>query len=99
MKSQTSGNREQFSESTTALRRQILHLMSSRSAWSEHAVSFKCELRSMAARSSSHQLRASQHNHVRPHHALGMRPPVPETLLEKSPQGGTSPKGLDKADA
>jgi transposase InsO family protein len=30
-----------------------------------------------------------QYNHIRPHHALGMRPPVPETLLEKSPQGGT----------
>jgi len=25
-----------------------------------------------------------QYNHIRPHHALGMRPPVPETLLEKS---------------
>jgi putative transposase len=24
-----------------------------------------------------------QYNHIRPHHALGMRPPVPETLLEK----------------
>lgn len=24
-----------------------------------------------------------QYNHVRPHHALGMRAPVPETLLEK----------------
>ena len=24
-----------------------------------------------------------QYNHVRPHHALGMRPPVPETILEK----------------
>ncbi|MAI44552.1 MAG: hypothetical protein CBC34_001345 [Hyphomicrobiaceae bacterium TMED74] len=23
-----------------------------------------------------------QYNHIRPHHALGMRPPVPETLLE-----------------
>jgi putative transposase len=22
-----------------------------------------------------------QYNHVRPHHALGMRPPIPETLL------------------
>jgi len=24
-----------------------------------------------------------QYNHTRPHHALGMRPPVPETILEK----------------
>lgn len=24
-----------------------------------------------------------QHNHIRPHHALGMRPPVPETVLGK----------------
>ena len=24
-----------------------------------------------------------QYNHVRPHHALGMRAPVPETILEK----------------
>jgi len=24
-----------------------------------------------------------QYNHIRPHHALGMRPPVPETILEK----------------
>jgi len=22
-----------------------------------------------------------QYNHIRPHHALGMRPPVPETIL------------------
>ena len=25
-----------------------------------------------------------QYNHIRPHHALGMRAPVPETLIEKS---------------
>jgi transposase InsO family protein len=25
-----------------------------------------------------------EYNHIRPHHALGMRPPVPETLLEKT---------------
>ena len=24
-----------------------------------------------------------QYNHIRPHHALGMRAPVPETLIEK----------------
>ncbi len=24
-----------------------------------------------------------QYNHIRPHHALGMRPPVPETIIEK----------------
>ena len=34
-----------------------------------------------------------QYNHVRPHHALGMRPPIPETLLEKPPKGGTDEKG------
>lgn len=30
-----------------------------------------------------------EYNHIRPHHALGMRPPVPETLLEKSKINGT----------
>tara|TARA_A100001011_G_scaffold122748_1_gene129583 strand:- start:957 stop:1121 length:165 start_codon:yes stop_codon:yes gene_type:complete len=25
-----------------------------------------------------------QYNQIRPHHASGMRPPVPETLLEKA---------------
>lgn len=30
-----------------------------------------------------------QYNHTRPHHALNMRPPVPETLLEKSKINGT----------
>jgi len=30
-----------------------------------------------------------QYNHVRPHHALNMRPPIPETLLEKSKINGT----------
>jgi putative transposase len=25
-----------------------------------------------------------QYSQIRPHHALGMRPPVPETLLEKT---------------
>jgi transposase InsO family protein len=30
-----------------------------------------------------------EYNHVRPHHALGMRPPVPETLLEKPQISGT----------
>ena len=30
-----------------------------------------------------------EYNHIRPHHALGMRPPVPETLLEKSKMSGT----------
>ena len=34
-----------------------------------------------------------QYNHIRPHHALGMRPPVPETLLEKSPQSGAAQGG------
>jgi putative transposase len=34
-----------------------------------------------------------QYNHVRPHHALGMRPPIPETLLEKPPKGGTTDGG------
>jgi len=26
-----------------------------------------------------------QYNHIRPHQALGMRPPVPETLCETGP--------------
>lgn len=30
-----------------------------------------------------------EYNHIRPHHALGMRPPVPEILLEKSQISGT----------
>ena len=30
-----------------------------------------------------------QYNHIRPHQALGMRPPVPETLLERSKISGT----------
>lgn len=34
----------------------------------------------------NHWLR--QYNHIRPHHALGMRPPVPETLIEKSQTSG-----------
>jgi len=25
-----------------------------------------------------------EYNHIRPHHALGMRPPAPETLSEKT---------------
>ncbi len=34
-----------------------------------------------------------QYNHVRPHHALGMRPPVPETILVKSQITGTEHGG------
>lgn len=34
-----------------------------------------------------------QYNHIRPHHALGMRPPIPETLLEKPPKSGTAKGG------
>ena len=30
-----------------------------------------------------------EYNHIRPHHALGMRPTVPETLLEKREIYGT----------
>ncbi|MDC6458145.1 integrase core domain-containing protein [Alphaproteobacteria bacterium] len=30
-----------------------------------------------------------QYNHIRPHHGLNMRPPVPETLIEKSENIGT----------
>jgi len=30
-----------------------------------------------------------QYNTIRPHHALGMRPPVPETILEKRQISGT----------
>jgi transposase InsO family protein len=29
-----------------------------------------------------------QYNHIRPHHGLNMRPPVPETLIEKSKNTG-----------
>ena len=39
----------------------------------------------------NHWLR--QYNYIRPHHALGMRPPVPEMLLENPPQGGTAQGG------
>lgn len=34
-----------------------------------------------------------QYNHIRPHHALGMRPPIPETLLEKPKFTGTDRGG------
>ncbi len=34
-----------------------------------------------------------QYNQIRPHHALGMRPPVPETLLEKRQFSGTERGG------
>ncbi len=34
-----------------------------------------------------------QYNTVRPHHALNMRPPVPETLLEKSQISGPNQGG------
>ena len=34
-----------------------------------------------------------QYNHVRPHHALGMRPPVPETILVKRQITGTEQGG------
>ncbi|MDA8943031.1 integrase core domain-containing protein [Alphaproteobacteria bacterium] len=34
-----------------------------------------------------------QYNQIRPHHALGMRPPVPETLLEKAQISGTEKWG------
>ena len=34
-----------------------------------------------------------QYNHVRPHHALGMRPPVPETILEKPQISGPDQGG------
>ena len=39
----------------------------------------------------NHWLR--QCNHIRPQHALSMRPPIPETLLEKPSQGGTAHGG------
>lgn len=35
----------------------------------------------------------SQHNHIRPHHALAMHPPVPETILEKHKINGTDTGG------
>ena len=34
-----------------------------------------------------------QYNQIRPHHALGMRPPVPETLLENDKISGTEKWG------
>jgi putative transposase len=34
-----------------------------------------------------------QYNHVRPHHALGMRPPVPETILVNQQIAGTDQGG------
>nr|WP_299210566.1 transposase [uncultured Tateyamaria sp.] len=34
-----------------------------------------------------------QYNQIRPHHALNMRPPVPETLLEKPQISGTETRG------
>ena len=34
-----------------------------------------------------------QYNQIRPHHALGMRPPIPETLLEKTRISGTEKWG------
>ncbi|WP_411572474.1 integrase core domain-containing protein [Tropicimonas sp. TH_r6] len=34
---------------------------------------------------SSSKLWLREYNHTRPHQALGMRPPVPETLLENGP--------------
>jgi transposase InsO family protein len=37
--------------------------------------------------------RLRQYNHVRPHHALGMRPPVPETILVNHQITGTEQGG------
>ena len=34
-----------------------------------------------------------ENNHIRPHHALNMRPPAPETLLEKPKISGTEKWG------
>jgi transposase InsO family protein len=34
-----------------------------------------------------------QYNHIRPHHALGMRPPVPETILVNHQINGTDQGG------
>ena len=34
-----------------------------------------------------------QYNQIRPHHALNMKPPVPETLLEKTKISGTEKWG------
>jgi putative transposase len=38
-----------------------------------------------------------QYNHIRPHHALSMRPPVPETSLVKSQFTGTDTGGSTQA--
>lgn len=37
-----------------------------------------------------------QYNRIRPHHTLGMRPPAPETLLEKAKISANEKKGLGK---
>ena len=41
-----------------------------------------------------------EYNHIRPHHALGMRPPAQETLLEKIkivvPKNGLDSRGWDR---
>ncbi|MBL8564824.1 MAG: transposase [Hyphomicrobiaceae bacterium] len=42
--------------------------------------------------------RLRQYNHIRPHHALGMRPPVPETLLEKPQISGPDQGGRIRLD-
>ena len=34
-----------------------------------------------------------QYNHIRPHHALGMRPPIPETILVNHQITGTDQGG------
>jgi len=34
-----------------------------------------------------------QYNHIRPHHGLNMRPPVPETIIEKTKSSGTENGG------
>ena len=36
-----------------------------------------------------------QYNHIRPHHALNMRPPIPETILGNHQITGTNQKGLE----
>ena len=43
----------------------------------------------IATRSADRNQSVGQYNYIRPHHALGMRPSVTETLLEKRPLSGT----------
>ncbi|MEO1545091.1 MAG: transposase, partial [Pseudomonadota bacterium] len=61
----------------------------------------RCEVLNAAWFTTTHQAQVvinswlKQYNHVRPHHALGMRAPAPETLFEEPPNLWTRRRGLD----